>query len=57
MLEKVVRINPLNTPLGLADLEAVVRGGARISCVPKTDSKKRCAGAEAQVERTEREWT
>ncbi|WP_261744744.1 aldolase/citrate lyase family protein, partial [Salmonella enterica] len=38
-VERVVRINPLNTPFGLADLEAVVRGGADIVRLPKTDSK------------------
>ncbi len=36
-VEKVVRINPLNTPFGLADLEAVVRGGADIVRLPKND--------------------
>ncbi|SUH11146.1 citrate lyase subunit beta [Salmonella enterica subsp. enterica] len=54
-VEKVVRINPLNTPFGLADLEAVVRGGADIVRLPKTDSKNDVLELEAQVERIERE--
>lgn len=51
----MVRINPLNTPFGLADLEAVVRGGADIVRLPKTDSKNDVLELEAQVERIERE--
>lgn len=54
-VEKVVRINPLNTPFGLANLEAVVRGGADIVRLPKTDSKNDVLELEAQVERIERE--
>lgn len=44
-VEKVVRINPLNTPFGLADLEAVVRGGADIVRLAENRQQKRCAGA------------
>ncbi|WP_411904763.1 aldolase/citrate lyase family protein, partial [Salmonella enterica] len=54
-VEKVVRINPLNTLFGLADLEAVVRGGANIVLLPKTDSKKDVLELEAQFERIVRE--
>ncbi|RCU27127.1 citrate lyase subunit beta, partial [Acinetobacter baumannii] len=39
-IETVVRINPLNTPFGLADLEAVVRAGVDMVRLPKTDSKE-----------------
>ncbi|MGM1326980.1 aldolase/citrate lyase family protein [Klebsiella michiganensis] len=39
-VETVVRINPLSTPFGLADLEAVVRAGVDMVRLPKTDSKE-----------------
>jgi len=53
-LETVVRINPLNTPFGLADLEAVVRAGVDIVRLPKTDSAADVHELEAEVERIER---
>ncbi|WP_263065554.1 citrate (pro-3S)-lyase subunit beta [Dickeya dadantii] len=37
-IETVVRINQLNTPFGLKDLEAAVRGGVDVIRLPKTDS-------------------
>ncbi|ATA19261.1 citrate (pro-3S)-lyase subunit beta [Gibbsiella quercinecans] len=37
-IETVVRINPLNTPFGLQDLEAVVRAGVDVVRLPKTDT-------------------
>ncbi|MBG6082187.1 citrate (pro-3S)-lyase subunit beta [Rubrivivax gelatinosus] len=54
-IETVVRINPLATPFGLADLEAVVRAGVDIVRLPKTDSAADVHELEAQVERIERE--
>ncbi len=39
-IETVVRINPLNTPFGLADLEAVVRAGVDMVRLPKPTAKK-----------------
>ena len=54
-VETVVRINPLNTPFGLADLEAVVRAGVDMVRLPKTDSKEDIHELEAHVERIERE--
>ena len=54
-VETVVRINPLSTPFGLADLEAVVRAGVDMVRLPKTDSKEDIHELEAQVERIERE--
>ena len=54
-VETVVRINPLSTPFGLADLEAVVRAGVDMVRLPKTDSKEDIYELEAQVERIERE--
>jgi citrate lyase subunit beta/citryl-CoA lyase len=41
-IETVVRINPLDTPFGLEDLEAAVRGGVHIVRLPKTDSAAGC---------------
>ncbi|AQL14403.1 citrate (pro-3S)-lyase subunit beta [Klebsiella variicola] len=54
-IETVVRINPLNTPFGLADLEAVLRAGVDMVRLPKTDSKEDIHELEAHVERIERE--
>ncbi|RIX40257.1 MAG: citrate (pro-3S)-lyase subunit beta [Rhodocyclales bacterium GT-UBC] len=53
-IETVVRINPLNTPFGLADLEAVVRAGVDIVRLPKTDSAADVHELEAEVERIEK---
>ncbi len=54
-IETVVRINPLDTPFGLDDLQAAVRGGADIIRLPKTDSADDVRQLEAEVERIERE--
>lgn len=53
-IETVVRINPLNTPFGLADLEAAVRGGANVIRLPKTDRAADVHELETEVERIER---
>ncbi|WP_353613548.1 citrate (pro-3S)-lyase subunit beta [Mangrovibacter phragmitis] len=53
-IEKVVRINPLNTPFGLPDLEAVVRAGVDVIRLPKTDSPEDIAELEMHLERIER---
>lgn len=37
-IETAVRVNPLDTPFGLLDLEAAVRAGVDIIRLPKTDS-------------------
>ena len=37
-IETAVRVNPLDTPFGLLDLEAVIRAGVDIIRLPKTDS-------------------
>lgn len=39
-IEKVVRINPLDTPFGKADIEAAVKAGANIIRLPKSESAK-----------------
>ena len=53
-IETVVRINPLDTPYGLKDLEAAVRGGAEIIRLPKTDCAEDIHKLEREVERIER---
>lgn len=52
-IEKVVRINELNTPFGLLDVEAAVRGGADIIRLPKTNRPEDVKTLEAHVERIE----
>ncbi|WP_410014649.1 citrate (pro-3S)-lyase subunit beta [Sodalis sp. C49] len=54
-IETVVRINPLNTPFGLKDLAAVVRAGADVVRLPKTDSPEDIHELETHIERIERE--
>jgi citrate lyase subunit beta/citryl-CoA lyase len=54
-IETVVRINPLDTPFGLKDLEAAVRGGAQIIRLPKTDCAEDIQKLEREVERIEQE--
>jgi citrate lyase subunit beta/citryl-CoA lyase len=53
-IETVVRINPLDTPYGLKDLEAAVRGGVEIIRLPKTDCAEDIQNLEHEVERIER---
>lgn len=54
-IETVVRINPLDTPFGLDDLEAAVRGGVDIVRLPKTDSADDVRKLEAEIARIEGE--
>lgn len=53
-IETVVRINPLSSPFGMADLEAVVRAGVEVIRLPKTDSADDVHRLETEVERIER---
>ncbi len=53
-IETVVRINPLSSPFGMADLEAVVRAGVEVVRLPKTDSADDVHRLETEVERIER---
>jgi len=53
-IEKVVRINELNTEFGLKDLEAAVRGGTDIVRLPKTDNADEIHQLDALVERVEK---
>lgn len=54
-IETVVRINALNTPFGLKDLEAVVRAGVEVVRLPMTNSAEDIYELEAHVERIEKE--
>ncbi len=53
-LERVVRVNPLSTPFGRQDIEAMVRAGAEVIRLPKTESAQDIWDTEAEVERVER---
>ena len=52
-IETVVRINPLNTPFGLKDLEAAVRAGVDVIRLPKTDSPEDIHQLEREIVRIE----
>lgn len=54
-IETAVRINPLSTPFGLKDLEAVVRAGVDVVRLPKTDTADDVRALETEVERIERD--
>ncbi|MCX8711214.1 citrate (pro-3S)-lyase subunit beta [Gilliamella sp. B2969] len=54
-IETVVRINALDTPFGLKDLEAVVRAGVEVVRLPMTNSAEDIHELEAHVERIEKE--
>ncbi|NVO15300.1 MAG: citrate (pro-3S)-lyase subunit beta [Rhodoplanes sp.] len=54
-IETAVRINPLSTPFGLKDLEAVVRAGVDVVRLPKTDTADDVKALETEVERIERD--
>ncbi|MGM9815787.1 MAG: citrate (pro-3S)-lyase subunit beta [Lepagella sp.] len=53
--EMVVRINPLNTPYGKKDIEAVVKAGVDVVRMPKTETADEVREVEAEIERVERE--
>lgn len=52
-IETVVRINPLNTPFGLKDLEAAVRAGVDVIRLPKTDTPEDIYQLEREIVRIE----
>ena len=51
--EMVVRINPLNTPYGRKDIEAVVKAGADVIRMPKTETAEEVVEVEREVEKVE----
>ncbi len=53
--EMVVRINPLNTPYGKKDIEAVVKAGVHVIRMPKTETAEEVVEVEREIERVEKE--
>ena len=53
--EMVVRINPLNTPYGKKDIEAVVKAGVDVIRMPKTETADEVREVEAEIEKVEQE--
>ncbi len=53
--EMVVRINPLNTPFGKKDIEAMVKAGVHVIRMPKTETAEEVVEVEREIERVERE--
>ena len=53
--EMVVRINPLNTPYGKKDIEAVVKAGVQVIRMPKTETAEEVVEVEREIERVEKE--
>ncbi|MBQ7422862.1 MAG: citrate (pro-3S)-lyase subunit beta [Prevotella sp.] len=53
--EMVVRINPLNTPYGKKDIEAVVKAGVDVIRMPKTETADEVHEVEQEIEKVERE--
>ena len=51
--EMVVRINPLNTPYGRKDIEAVVKAGVDVIRMPKTETAEEVVEVEREIERVE----
>lgn len=53
--EMVVRINPLNTPYGRKDIEAVVKAGVHVIRMPKTETAEEVHEVEREIEKVEQE--
>lgn len=53
--EMVVRINPLNTPYGKKDIEAVVKAGVHVIRMPKTETAEEVKEVEREIEKVEKE--
>ena len=53
--EMVVRLNPLNTPYGKKDVEAVVKAGVHVIRMPKTETADEIRELEAEIEKVETE--
>ena len=51
----VVRINPLNTPYGKKDVEAVVKAGVHVIRMPKTETAEEVREVEREIEKVEEE--
>lgn len=53
--EMVVRINPLNTPYGKKDVEAMVKAGVDVIRMPKTETADEVREVEREIEKVEKE--
>lgn len=53
--EMVVRINPLNTPYGKKDVEAMVKAGVHVIRMPKTETADEVREVEQEIEKIETE--
>lgn len=53
--EMVVRINPLNTPYGKKDVEAMVKAGVHVIRMPKTETAEEVVEVEKEIEKVEKE--
>lgn len=53
--EMVVRINPLNTPYGKKDVEAMVKAGVHVIRMPKTETAEEVREVEREIEKVEKE--
>ena len=53
--ERVVRINPLSTPYGKKDVEAVVKAGVEVIRMPKTECADEVRALEAEILKVEKE--
>ncbi len=54
--EKVVRVNPLNTTYGKADIEAMVAAGAEVIRLPKTETAQDIWDTEEEILRAEQKF-
>lgn len=54
-IEMVVRINPLSTPYGHKDVEAVVKAGVDVVRMPKTETADEVREVETAIEKVETE--
>jgi citrate lyase subunit beta/citryl-CoA lyase len=52
-VERVVRINPLSTPFGTEDVEAMIRAGAQVLRMPKTEMARDVQDLEVLIARVE----
>ncbi len=52
--ELVVRVNPLSTPYGLSDIEAMVHAGVHVIRLPKTETAKDIIDVENEISRVEK---
>lgn len=53
--ELIARVNPLDTPYGKEDVEAMVRAGVHAIRLPKTETAQDIIDMEREIERVERE--